>query len=170
MFLVLLQILLFATFAAAAETTAGSSMANEQQGRPQHLFQSTSENTPEANSGSRGVSATRVIGVRDFLVTFILLGIIVMMILAFSWMIKKTGWQPGQGNQVIRILSSVAIGQKEKLALVAVGEQQLLIAISPGNIQKLMILEKNIDIDSSASSAEGLQKFSEIFRQKKQGS
>jgi len=112
---------------------------------------------------AKTVSPQRNIGITDFLTSFLFLAIIVILIFLMAWLFKRSGLSPGAGNQVIKIVSAVHLGQKEKIALIEVGNQQLLIGISPGNIQKLMILDNPVKVDEKSTKINTIPFSTQLF-------
>jgi flagellar protein FliO/FliZ len=63
-------------------------------------------------------------------------------ILLVAWLLKRmNAAQLGSGN-MLRILSSVAIGQRERIVLVEVKDTWLLVGVGPGQIRTLHTLQK----------------------------
>ncbi len=83
------------------------------------------------------------------------------LILALAWLLKR---MPGTGlglrpNDQLRLVTSLSVGGKEKLAVVEVGGQQLLVGICAGGISVLHTLEQPLP----APVAPTLPNFSELL-------
>ncbi len=101
--------------------------------------------TPQTTLSHTTPSHTRL-GMKDFITTFLFLFLIIVCIFFFAWFLKRMGLSQGSGNQLIKIISTIAVGQKERISLIEVGGQQILIGISPGNIQKIMVLDTPLQV------------------------
>jgi len=112
---------------------------------------------------SKNIAPQRNIGISDFLISFLFLAIIVMLIIFMAWIFKRSGLSPGSGNQIIKIISAIHLGQKEKIALIEVGNQQLLIGISPGNIQKLLTLDNPVKVDKKSARTDSIPFSVQLF-------
>jgi len=112
---------------------------------------------------AKSTSPQRNIGFTDFLTSFLFLAAIVMLIFLLAWIFKRSGLSATSGNQLIKIVSAIPLGHKEKIALIEVGNQQVLVGISPGNIQKLLILEKPIKVDEKSIKTSPVQFSTQLF-------
>jgi len=92
------------------------------------------------------------VGFSDFVVTFIALILVLFLILFVAWLVKRSGFMPGGDNQLIKLLASIQVGQKERVALIQVGEEQILIGIGAGNVEKLHVLKQPLDVKQNASA------------------
>lgn len=72
------------------------------------------------------------------------LGLIFILILIFSlaWFIKKMGYSNLTGQGQLKIIATLNLGQKEKIALIQVGKQQLVVGITPTQINTLHVLDE----------------------------
>lgn len=66
------------------------------------------------------------------------LAVIVGAIVLLSFVLKRAGgsWAGG-GHADFRVLSSLALGSRERIVLLQAGEHQLLIGVAPGNVRML---------------------------------
>lgn len=75
-------------------------------------------------------------------ITFSLL-LVLAAIMALAWLLRRMNLtQQGTGN-LLRVIGSVAIGQRERVVLVEVDDTWLLIGVGPGQIRTLHTLPKN---------------------------
>ena len=74
------------------------------------------------------------------------LGLVVGLILALAWLVKRFNVIPQQNQGLIKVLSTLALSSRDRIALIQVGEEQLLISLTPGNITKLHSLKSPIAI------------------------
>ena len=80
-----------------------------------------------------------------------LLGLIlVLVIIAFlAWLLRKSGQFQSSSSGDLFIISSLALGPRERAVLLQVGDQQLLVGVTSQNIQILHVLDKNIESNKS---------------------
>jgi flagellar protein FliO/FliZ len=70
---------------------------------------------------------------------FLVLAVIVLV----AWLLKRVNvTRLGPGNQ-LKVLGSVAIGQRERIMLVEVSDTWLVVGVGPGQIRNLHTLRKN---------------------------
>lgn len=99
------------------------------------------------------------------------LGLLVVLGLVFflAWMVKKMQLVQSSNNGLIKIVSAISVGQRERIALIQVGEEQLLIGLTPGRIEKLHTLKKVIETHAQATpvNASFQQKFQQLLNREK---
>ncbi len=74
------------------------------------------------------------------------LGLIFILIIIFSlaWFMKKMGYSHLSKQGQLKIVASLNLGAKEKIALIQVGDQQLLVGMTPTQINTLYVLDESI--------------------------
>ncbi|MGP3792057.1 flagellar biosynthetic protein FliO [Pseudomonas sp. B392_1p] len=73
------------------------------------------------------------------------LGVVIGLIFLLAWVVRRLQGQVGpRSNQVIKLLSSQALGQRERLLLVQVGEEQILLGLTAGRITPLHVLQQPV--------------------------
>ena len=93
------------------------------------------------------------------------LGLIFILVLIFSmaWLVRKMGYSHISGQGQLKLLSTMNLGQKEKIALIQVGQQQLLVGITSQQINTLHVLEEPLETtvsqDATADSSQQNQNF-----------
>jgi flagellar protein FliO/FliZ len=70
--------------------------------------------------------------------------VVVALIVAMSWVMRRLGGLPGTGAGSLRILGGLSMGTRERVVLIQVGDQQLLLGVAPGRVQTLHVLEHPI--------------------------
>ena len=74
----------------------------------------------------------------DTLATVLSLGAGLLAVIAIiygcAWLIRRMSGMTGMNNNAIRVVSVMAIGARERIALVEVGGQQILLGITPSAI------------------------------------
>ncbi len=107
------------------------------------------------------------VGASHIIQMFFGLFIIIALILGLAWLIKRINNFQGNMNGVLKLLSMISVGQREKVALIQVGKQQLLIGVSSGKVNTLLILEENIDSgDSRKQYSSFSEKLSAVLKNK----
>jgi flagellar biosynthetic protein FliO len=81
------------------------------------------------------------------------LGLIVILGLIFSlaWLMRKMGYSHVSGQGQLKLLATMNLGQKEKIALIQVGQQQLLVGITTSQINTLHVLDESLKTTESSS-------------------
>lgn len=68
--------------------------------------------------------------------------LVIGLILALGWLLKKTRLNIRLNDSGLKVVSSLALGYKERLLVVQVGQQQLLIGATPQQISLLCQLDE----------------------------
>ncbi|MFL6536268.1 MAG: flagellar biosynthetic protein FliO [Pseudomonas sp.] len=96
--------------------------------------------TPASGSGMAGQLAQLVLGL------LLVLGVIFFL----AWMLRRVQQAgPAGKGQVIDIISSRALGPRDRLVLVQVGNEQILLGLSPGTITALHVLKEPVQVPSA---------------------
>lgn len=85
-----------------------------------------------------------VMGVSNILQIVAGLFVVLMMIFAAAWMLKRYGGMGSVANSNLKIVAGITVGQREKIVVVQAGEKQILVGVSPGNIRTLHVLDQPI--------------------------
>lgn len=78
--------------------------------------------------------------------------LILGLIFATGWLLRRFGRLPMASKGDISILSGVSLGPRERAVLLRVGDTRLLVGVAPGRVQTLHVLDKT---DTPAESVEG---------------
>jgi len=101
----------------------------------------------EVSSSSHAVNG-------DYMTKLLLsLGLVVAIIFALAWLVKRFNFIPQQSQNLIKIMSTLSVGSRDRLALIQVGDEQLLIALTPGKISKLHCLKNPVKTVDEAQSS-----------------
>lgn len=79
--------------------------------------------------------------------------LIVLIIFAFAWVVKRFGSFTGFNQVNMRIIGAINVGQKERVVLLEVGKEQLVIGVTPSEITLLHQLEERIDTEQSNATS-----------------
>ncbi|HET8850336.1 MAG TPA: flagellar biosynthetic protein FliO [Marinobacter sp.] len=92
----------------------------------------------------------------DTLATILSLGVglvaVIAVIYGCAWLIRRMSGMSGMNNQAIRIVSVMAIGARERIALIEVGGKQILLGITPSAIRTLQVFDEPV-VDASQAGA-----------------
>ncbi len=92
--------------------------------------------------------------------------LVIIVIVALSWFLRRYGGFAMSAGGQMRILGSMALGGRERMVLVEVGDRQLLLGVAPGRVQTLLVLDEPIgdnDTDARAREAQAAS-FAERLR------
>lgn len=81
----------------------------------------------------------------------VLLGLlfVIGLVFALAWLLKRVGQGSLVGSRQMKIVASLPLGTRERLALVEVGGQHILLGITPTSINTLHVFDEPVDLDSS---------------------
>ena len=103
-------------------------------------------------------------GVESFFQMFFGLIVVLLVIFILATVFKKLNLVNVGGNNLINVIASQPLSNKEKLVLVQVGEDQILVGMSPGNISKLHKLSRNVNFESYTPLPEGQTDFTRMLK------
>lgn len=132
-----------AGFASAGLLLAGQLVATVAQ---------AAENRPFAAPQVTELPAT---GAGSFLQVTIALGIVLAAVFAAAWLMQRVRQFGGGNAGSIQVLTSVALGAKERAVLVQLGKQQLLLGVAPGRVSTLHVLAEPVTSDPPVSGPTG---------------
>ncbi|MFO8141300.1 MAG: flagellar biosynthetic protein FliO [Marinobacter sp.] len=94
----------------------------------------------------------------DTIATVMSLGLgllaVVAVIYGCAWLIRRMNGMTGMNNNAIKVVSVLAIGARERIALVEVGGQQILLGITPSTIRTLQVFEEPVVDAANPPSSE----------------
>ena len=96
----------------------------------------------------------------------LLLGLLLVIGLIFllAWLLRRVQQLNPRGNQAIKLISSHALGPRERLVLVQVGSEQVLLGLSAGRIAPLHVLKERVHLpDAEPASPEFAQRLMELL-------
>ena len=107
------------------------------------------EETPAREESSRAP---------DTLMTMLSLGggllAVIAIIYGCAWIIRRMNGMTGMNNQAIKVVSVMALGARERIALIEVGGQQILVGITPSTIRTLQVFEQPVVTPDQTTSSE----------------
>lgn len=74
------------------------------------------------------------------------LGLLAVLAIIFicAWLVKRMSGLQGANNSAMRVVSVIAVGPRERIALVDVGGTQVLVGITPQNIRRLHVFDEPV--------------------------
>ena len=96
----------------------------------------------------------------------LMLGLLVVvgLIFALAWLLRRIQQIGPRGNQAIKLVSSQILGPRDRLLLVQVGGEQILLGISAGRITPLHVLKEPVPIsDGEPATPEFAQRLMELL-------
>lgn len=104
----------------------------------------------------------------DTLSTLVSLGLGLLAVIAIiygcAWLIRRMTGMTGMNNSAIKVVSVMALGARERIAVVDVAGQQLLLGITPSTIRTLHVFDEPVvSVGSSAPSGEFARKLQSLM-------
>lgn len=93
------------------------------------------------------------------------LALVLAMVGAAAWLVKRVGATPTGGNGLVRVLGGAAVGQRERVVLVEVHGHWLVLGVAPGQVSALLNLAKPDDAPAPGGPTAASAPFAQWFRQ-----
>ncbi|MEQ9544887.1 MAG: flagellar biosynthetic protein FliO [Marinobacter sp.] len=94
----------------------------------------------------------------DTLITMLSLGggllAVIAIIYGCAWIIRRMNGMTGMNNQAIKVVSVMALGARERIALIDVGGTQILVGITPSAIRTLHVFDEPVVTPGQGSSSD----------------
>ena len=104
---------------------------------------------PQASAVSSG-SVLQVI----FSLLFVLAAIVLV-----AWILKRINLPQNAAGSALKVISGVAVGQRERIVLVEVNDTWLVVGVAPGQVTALHTMPKNVLPATENSAPEADNKF-----------
>ena len=87
--------------------------------------------------------------------TQLVLGLLLVLGLIFglAWLLRRVQHAGPRQGQVNELISSRALGARDRLVLVQVGNEQILLGLTPGRITPLHVLKEPVQLPESSQPA-----------------
>lgn len=89
--------------------------------------------------------------------------IVLLTIFAVAYLVQRYSRLSAVGRGDMNVVSSLAVGSKERIVLLQVGKQQVLLGVTPQHISTLHVLPENIDVEVRPP-AQGGQAFAQRLK------
>ena len=104
--------------------------------------------------------ATPVFGLMQGLVG---LAIVIALIFAAGWMMKKMGPR-ARTSSGVQVLGGASVGPREKVVVVRFGTQLLLLGVAPGHVGLLHTADASEPVDAETAAASDMPRFIDRLR------
>ena len=78
--------------------------------------------------------------------------LVLALIAAVAWVLKRSGRFQTTAGGGLRILGGLSMGPRERVVLLQVGDTQLLVGVAPGRVQTLHVLNEPLENAHSAAA------------------
>lgn len=95
---------------------------------------------------------TEPIGAGSVLQLTLSLAAVVAAIFGLGWLLRRLHGLPGSSHRALRVVATLPVGTRERIAIIQAGDQQVLIGLSPGRIQTLHVLERPVTEPATGSA------------------
>ena len=92
---------------------------------------------PPALGAPASAAVPKVVDGNYLLELALTLGLVVVCILLFAWLLKRVQGAAGRGGNAMRVVAALSLSTRERVVLLQVGERQLLIGVAPGRVSRL---------------------------------
>ena len=86
--------------------------------------------------------------------------VVILLLIGVLVLLRRFNGVSSQMNGNMRVISSVGVGQRERVVLLQVGEEQILVGVGPGNVRKIHAFDEPV-VEPAASSTPN---FSEVWK------
>ena len=97
-----------------------------------------------------GLAPVSAVPVGGLLQLTLSLAVVVGLIFAVSWLVKRFKLSAPRASRVMRVVDELAVGPRDRLLLVRVGESQVLLGVGANGMMALTPLPAVIDIPAAA--------------------
>jgi flagellar biosynthetic protein FliO len=125
------------TSPAAPETTVGGGAANR----------------PVTPPSAAPVTMPSGSATGSLLQTLFALIVVLAVLGALAWFLKRYGPKAGGGNANLRVVGALNLGGRERVLVVEVGNQWIVVGASPGRINALATMPRQDGLDTGAADA-----------------
>jgi len=132
-------------------------------------------NLPTVPSAPSPVPAAAGVGAGGLLQAVFGMACVLGLILLCAWMARRFGLQRFGGGNVVKVVSSTSVGQRERVVVVEVADQWLVLGVTPHNVSTLHSLPAQAAAASASAPvsqlrapeplAHATQAFSHLLRQ-----
>lgn len=92
-------------------------------------------------------------GAGSFVQVTIALAIVLAAVFAAAWLMQRLRSFGGGQAGSLKVVTSIALGAKERAVVVQVGRQQLLLGVAPGRVSTLHVLAEPLEGQASMTAA-----------------
>jgi flagellar protein FliO/FliZ len=93
-------------------------------------------------TGARASDAAPGPGIGSVLQMILGLAAVLAAFFGVVWLIKRSGALGAGSKQVLKLVSSVAVGTRERVVLIEIGEQWIVAGVAPGSVNQLACMPR----------------------------
>ena len=86
--------------------------------------------------------------------------VVILLLISVLVLLRRFNGVSSQMSGNMRVISSVGVGQRERVVLLQVGVEQILIGVGPGNVRKIHAFDQPV-VETSPSNTPN---FSDVWR------
>ena len=86
--------------------------------------------------------------------------VVILLLVGVLVLLRRFNGVSSQISGNMRVVSSVGVGQRERVVLLQVGEEQILVGVGPGNVRKIYAFDEPV-VEPSASTTPS---FSDVWK------
>ena len=86
--------------------------------------------------------------------------VVILLLVGVLVLLRRFNGVSSQMSGNMRVVSSVGVGQRERVVLLQVGEEQILVGVGPGNVRKIHAFDEPV-VEPSASTTPS---FSDVLK------
>ena len=80
------------------------------------------------------------------------LAVVIGLIFLFAWVVRRFGLQPSGNGRLLKVVSSVMVGQRERVVVVEIGDAWLVLGVAAGQVRTLHTMPAEKQRDAQAPS------------------
>ena len=84
------------------------------------------------------------------------LAVVIGLIFLFAWVVRRFGLQPSGSGRLLKVVSSVMVGQRERVVVVEIGDSWLVLGVATGQVRALHTMPAGKLPDAQAPSINNL--------------
>ena len=86
--------------------------------------------------------------------------VVILLLIGVLVLLRRFNGVSSQMSGNMRVISSVGVGQRERVVLLQVGVEQILVGVGPGNVRKIHAFDQPV-VEASASATPN---FSDVWK------
>jgi flagellar protein FliO/FliZ len=85
------------------------------------------------------------------------LAVVIGLIFLFAWGVRRFGLQPSGNGRLLKVVSSIMVGQRERVVVVEIGGSWLVLGVAAGQVRTLhtMPAEKQPEVQAASINSVG---------------
>jgi flagellar protein FliO/FliZ len=122
----------------------------------------------QSNTMAAKTLTTPPVSTSALLETLLGLFVVLACIAFLAWLLRRTGRFQTTANGEMKIITSLALGPRERAVLLQVGEQQILVGVTSQHVQTLHILDTPVSTTTikNNSNTTFAEKFQQVMQQR----